>query len=205
MLMELHCHTREHSPCSRVAAGALAAAIRNRGADGLVITDHHYLWPAEELAELRRESRLPDDFLLLSGQEVLTADFGDVLVYGADRSISPGMTSSDLRRSYPEAALVWAHPYRYGHLPTAVELMNTDFNAIEIVNPHHSEEENRRAVADWKRWGYRATSGSDIHRLDFADFHPVWFDCPIKDMNDLVSCMKDGQFSPRIGRYTLQP
>lgn len=201
MLMELHCHTREHSPCSRVTAGALAAAVRSRGADGLVLTDHHYLWPDEELAALRRESGLPEDFPILAGQEVLTADHGDVLVYGGDTSITHGMPVSSLRKSYPHAALVWAHPYRYGHLPTAVQLLNPDFDAVEVVNPHHSHEENSRAVADWKRLCYRATSGSDIHRADFVDFYPVWFDCRVGTIADLVACIKEGRITPRLGAY----
>ncbi|GAB7025088.1 hypothetical protein JCM15764A_03360 [Geotalea toluenoxydans] len=179
----------------------LAAAVRHRGSDGLVITDHHYMWPKEELAELKRESRLPGNFMILSGQEVLTADYGDVLVYGAARSIPHGMSLAALRKDHPNVALVWAHPYRYGHLPTAVELMNTDFDAIEIVNPHHTEEENYRAVSDWQRWKYRASSGSDIHRIDFSEFYPVQFDCQIGRIEELVACIKAGRISPRIGKY----
>jgi predicted metal-dependent phosphoesterase TrpH len=201
MIIELHCHTSEHSPCSRVTARDLAEAVYSRGGDGLVITDHHYLWPTEELAALKKASGLADDFLILSGQEVLTGDFSDVLVYGADRPLAQGIPLASLRRAYPEAALVWAHPYRYGHLPTVVQLLSQYFDAVEIVNPHHSPEENRRAVADWKRWGHRATSGSDIHRADFADFYPVQFDCAIKDLAGLIACMKAGRFSPRPGRY----
>lgn len=201
MIIELHCHTREHSPCSRVTALELATAIRDRGADGLVITDHHYLWPTDELAAIRQESGLPETFLILSGQEVLTADFGDVLVYGADRSISHGITLSALRSTYPHAALVWAHPYRYGNLPTVVELLNSDLDAVETINPHHSESENRHAIADWQRWGYRVTSGSDIHRANFEEFYPVHFDCAVAGMADLVSCIKAGQIAPQLGRY----
>lgn len=201
MILELHCHTREHSPCSRVSATELAAAVRRRGAGGVVITDHHYLWPAEELAQLKSQCDVPEDFLILAGQEVLTADYGDVLVYGAHSSIHHGMPLATLRNKHPDAALIWAHPYRYGHLPTAVDLTNSDFDAIEVVNPHHTEEENRRAVSDWQRWQYRATSGSDIHRIDFTDFFPVRFDCEITAIEGLMACIKAGRFQAQLGRH----
>ncbi len=179
----------------------LVSTVRQRGAEGLVITDHHYRWTDFELERLRVESDLPDEFLIMSGQEVFTADFGDVLVYGADKSIGNGIALSVLRRENPGAALVWAHPYRYGRFPTVVDLMNSNFDAIEMVNPHHTEEENQRAVADWKTWKYRVTSGSDIHRTDFSEFYPVRFDCHIDSMEGLVSCMKEGRFAPQLGSY----
>lgn len=205
MIIELHCHTREHSPCSKTPAMELVNAIRLRGADGMVITDHHYLWPEAELARLRLESGVPEAFLLLTAQEVFTADYGDVLVYGSGTSISHGIELAKLRQRYPEAALVWAHPYRHGHLPTAVDLLNGDFDAIEIVNPHHTVDENQRAVADWQRWGYRITSGSDIHRTDFNEFYPARFDCAIAAIQDVVACIKEGRVVPQLGKYGNSP
>jgi hypothetical protein len=44
MLIEMHCHTSEHSPCSRVRAVDHVRDCLRRGMDGLVLTDHHYLW-----------------------------------------------------------------------------------------------------------------------------------------------------------------
>jgi hypothetical protein len=55
---------------------------------------------------------VPNHYLILSGQEVTTPELGDVLVYGADVSIEKGTSLEDIRRRFPDAAIIWAHPYR---------------------------------------------------------------------------------------------
>ncbi len=87
MIIEMHCHTAEHSACSHVNAAELVQHNFNIDLQGTVITDHHYLWPQEEIDELRRKLKVPDYYLILSGQEVATPELGDVLIYGADVSI----------------------------------------------------------------------------------------------------------------------
>lgn len=74
MLLEMHCHTAEHSPCSHVNAASLVKQIFRKGLEGVCFTDHHYLWPKDELQQLRKRVEVPDYFLILAGQEVSTAD-----------------------------------------------------------------------------------------------------------------------------------
>ena len=59
MLFEMHCHTAEFSPCSEAAALDLVRQVCHRGAQGIVITDHHYLWPEDDLAALRQAAGVP--------------------------------------------------------------------------------------------------------------------------------------------------
>lgn len=72
MIFEMHYHTAEHSGCSTVSAAEIAQQNFNMGLQGTVFTDHHYLWPPDEIKELRRGLKVPDYYLLLSGQEVTT-------------------------------------------------------------------------------------------------------------------------------------
>src|SRR5512142_3544889 len=90
MIFEMHCHTAEHSRCSHVHAAEIVRRNYEIGLQGTVLTDHQYLWPEEEIRELRRWAGIPEDYILLSGQEVTTADTGDCLVYGAGESIAKG-------------------------------------------------------------------------------------------------------------------
>ena len=107
MLLELHSHTAEHSACSHAAAVDLVRRIYEIGLQGIVITDHHFLWPDEELEGLRRSVGLPESFVVLSGQETTTSDVGDVLVYGAHESIPAGTPLASIRAAHPDAA---THP-----------------------------------------------------------------------------------------------
>src|SRR3990172_7362076 len=114
MLLEMHCHTSEHSRCSHISAVEIVQQVFSKHLQGIVLTDHHYLWSEKELKELRRATGVPDHFLILSGQEVTTADFGDALVFGIDEILKSGTLLATIRENFPHAALTWAHPYRNG-------------------------------------------------------------------------------------------
>lgn len=196
MLLEMHAHSREHSDCSHVGAAELARQIFAKGLQGLVLTDHHYLWPEEELAALRRRSRLPGHFLLLSGQEVKTPEFGDVLVYGASSSLPPGTPLAELRSRFPDAALVWAHPYRKGRTPSGSDLRPPLFDAVEIFNANHSVRENGRALGDWHRHRFTAIAGTDTHGESYAGLYPTQFDHPVDSIVDLATEIRSGRCRP---------
>ncbi len=55
MILEMHCHTLEHSACSNVQAADLVQSVFDKGLQGIVITDHHYLWSFEDI----RDSAVP--------------------------------------------------------------------------------------------------------------------------------------------------
>src|SRR5512138_2025616 len=103
MIVETHCHTSEHSRCSHVAAVDLVRRLCEAGIQIIVLTDHHYQWSEEELADLRRRAQLPEICRILAGQEVETYDFGHVLIYGAKATI-PALRVSlpQIREQYPD-------------------------------------------------------------------------------------------------------
>jgi 3',5'-nucleoside bisphosphate phosphatase len=201
MLIELHSHTSEHSLCSKIHAVDLVSLVRAAGIDGVVLTDHHYLWADNDLEILRERAGVKENFLILSGQEVFTSDFGDILVYGADQSFRQGILLSAVRQAAPHAAIIWAHPYR-GYLPTEIELFAADLDGIEIINTHHRLHENEQAINDWRTWGNTATSGTDIHQADIATFYPTKFDVTISSIDDLVAALRNGRCLPELDGFS---
>ena len=196
MIIELHCHTREHSKCSNADAAELLRFAYRAKAQGLVLTDHEYLWSEEEIGELKSRSGMQEQFLVLSGQEVRTRDWGDVLVYGAAESIERGVSLDEVRRRWPEAAIVWAHPYRKGREPADHELLDDRLDGIEIFSSNHSASESSRALKDWHRLRFTAISGTDAHNKTSVGAYPTVFDHPIKDAKELASEIKAGRCRP---------
>lgn len=129
MLIELHCHTNRYSSCSVLDPVRAVVRAREMGLWGLVITEHQVLWSPQELDALRLEAEVGDAFVLLAAQEVET-DLGHVLVVGADRSLPGHWKLGKLRRDWPKAALVWAHPYRHGRRPLAEQLTLSALDAL---------------------------------------------------------------------------
>lgn len=195
MLIEMHAHTSRHSACSRVDPARLVERVRMKGLQGLVITEHEYLWSDPEIEELREKTGVDESFVLLAAQEVST-DIGHVLVYGAGRSITGTHPLRELRKRYPRAALVWAHPLRKGRAPKTSRLLSPDLDAIEIFNNNHTPRGNYHGLMLWHRHKFTAISGSDTHAVETAGTLPTLFDHPVRDMEGLVEELKQGRCRP---------
>ena len=198
MIFEMHCHTGEHSGCSHVDAADLVMSNFNKGLQGTVLTDHHYLWPEEELRKLRSRLKLPDYYILLSGQEVETIELGHVLVYGATESVKHGTSIDEIRKRFPNVALVWAHPYRNESIPSRENLLNLLIDGVEIFNSNHTVAENNRGLQDWHRYKFTALSGTDTHAISYTALYPTIFDHPIWTMADLAVEIRAGRCRPYI-------
>lgn len=196
MILEMHCHTAEHSACSRVSAAQLVQRNFDLGLQGTVLTDHHYLWPPSEISELRLKLRVPDYYLILSGQEVRTPELGDVLVYGADVSIEKGTPLESIRRHFPDAAIVWAHSYRHENVPPRDKLFHPLINGIEIFSSNHTVAESTRGLRDWHSLKFTALAGTDAHGLSYAGLYPTIFDHPILTMAELAGEIRAGRCRP---------
>jgi 3',5'-nucleoside bisphosphate phosphatase len=197
MIVEMHCHTSEHSPCSHVAAVDLVRRVCESGFQVIVLTDHHYQWSEEELAELRRRAGVPEVFVILAGQEVETYDFGHVLIYGAKTTI-PAMRISllQIREQDPDAAIIWAHPYRGKAIPDPGKLVDPVIDGVEIFNSNHTVLEAARALQDWHRYKFTATAGTDTHALSYAGSYPTIFDHPFDSIEGMVEEIEAGRCRP---------
>src|SRR5512135_551044 len=196
MILEMHCHTAEHSECSHVSAADIVQHNFDLDLQGTVLTDHHYLWPREEIEELRRKLKLPDYYLILSGQEVTTPELGDVLVYGADVAIEKGTRLASIRNRFPDAAIVWAHPYRQENIPTRDRLFHPLIDGIEIFSSNHTVVESNRGLRNWHDLKFTAIAGTDTHALSYTGLYPTNFDHPILTVKELALEIRAGRCRP---------
>lgn len=194
--MEMHCHTSEHSSCSNVSALALVRQVFAKGLQGVVFTDHHYLWSDGEIKAVRRAAGVPDHFLIFSGQEVSTPELGDVLVYGATETLMPGTSLAEMREWFPDAAFVWAHPYRNGRKPAPKDLLNPVLDGIEIFNSNQTVRENSRGLQDWHRERFTAIGGTDTHGESYAGLYPTHFDHVVRHIHELAAEIRHGRCRP---------
>jgi 3',5'-nucleoside bisphosphate phosphatase len=199
MIAEMHCHSSEHSACSHVCAVDLIRKAAQLGLQGLVLTDHHYFWPDEELLTTRNRAGIPDDFILLSGQEISTSDFGDVLLFGPKQTVEKQeLKLSELRNRFPEAAIVWAHPYRYKSDPSPERLLSGLIDAVEVINNNHTILRNVHALEDWHDLKFTATAGTDTHSDEYTGSFPTVFDHPFGTLEELAAEIRAGRCRPLL-------
>ena len=198
MILEMHCHTTEHSSCSQARARDIVQRNFELGLQGTVLTDHHYLWPPEALKKLREKVKVPHHYLILSGQEVTTPELGDVLVYGAQVSLQKGSSLKTIRRRYPEAAIIWAHPYRHENIPSRHLLLHPMIDGVEIFNSNHTVAESNHGLQDWHRYKFTALAGTDTHALSIAGLYSTVFDHPVETMSELAREIRAGRCRPSL-------
>ena len=202
MILEIHTHSSAHSACSSVSAIDIVERCVAMDLQGVVLTDHHYLWPQAELDELRAACAVPDHFVILSGQEVTTSDVGDLLVYGADRSLPAGTSLVEIRQWFPQAGLVLAHPYRNGNHPDDAILLHAGLDAIEIFNANQRASENVRALQDWHRLKFTAVAGTDLHAASYCGTYPTDFDHHIQNVTELATEIRTGRCRPLLREFS---
>src|SRR5438034_8322239 len=110
MRFDLHMHTSRHSLDGQMDPFALVRRARAVGLDGVVITEHDWLWTEPELAELRSAAA---GLIVLAGIEV-TAREGHFLTYGVHNpfAVPRGIGVAELCREVHRqgGAVVAAHP-----------------------------------------------------------------------------------------------
>lgn len=159
MLIDLHCHTRVFSACSALTPDALVRAAKMRGLDGVCITEHDALWPADDARRLGEEM----GFVVLRGIEV-TTEVGHVLVFGAEAHRPDMSQLAQLHRIVraQDALMYLAHPSRrYGTLPP--DDLSSMFDSVETQNGSEGMLQNDNAARLAAPLRLPGIGGSDAH------------------------------------------
>lgn len=202
--IDLHVHTSPASPCSSAHVDDLIKEARRIGLNGICLTDHNYVWQANQVEELRRKH----DFLVLRGNEI-TTDQGDMLVFGLEKEIKGIISMEDLGKEVQKANafMIAAHPFR-GFLVfgagqvglTPEKAMERSLfklvDGVEVMNGKVTEKENGFAAKVASGLGLPVTGGSDAHEVEEVGKYATCFPGVIKDEDDLLAALKSGNYSP---------
>ena len=166
--IDLHCHSF-FSGDGVSSPEQLIASARAKGLHGFALTDHNTCDGTNYLLDkgLMREDGQPvDDFLILPGVEVTTAD-GHLLCIGARLPNLKGTPAAEVCKLIHEAGglAIPPHPYdlfRAGIRQATLELCEID--AIEVFNAATTfKRYNHQAFEYAQMRGLPMTAGSDAH------------------------------------------
>jgi predicted metal-dependent phosphoesterase TrpH len=203
LLIDLHTHSYPASDDSFMTVDELIATAKERGLDGVCLTEHDVFWEPEQVAALSRKHA----FLVLPGCEVNT-DGGHVLVFGLHR-YTFGLHKPAFARQLVDreaGAIVAAHPYRRRFLEDQPQdrvamlerACRDEFfrgcHAIEGMNGRGTLLENRFAQDLGRRLDIPATGGSDAHRTEQLGTAATRFQRTITSLGDLIGELRAGRF-----------
>jgi predicted metal-dependent phosphoesterase TrpH len=197
MKFDLHLHTSRHSPDSIMVPQMMLRRAREIGLDGVVITEHDWLWTEDELDELRAKA---DGLVVLAGVEV-SAKQGHFLAYGVTDpfTVPNGIGVAELCREVHRqgGAVVAAHPYRWNQ-PFDDILMTErpDLDGLELMSNNMDGDLRRRAAALHGRLKLAGLGNSDAHRVETLGCCYTEFAATIRDMGDLVEAIRGRKTAP---------
>jgi len=204
-VLDLHVHTTAFSACSNLEPTEMIAQAKAVGLDGVVITEHEKLWPAEDLARLAEESGL----LVLNGVEITTTE-GDVVAYGLREEVGKMVTPAELKTIADDqgALLVAAHPFRgflmfgFGELQLSVDQAAArpifeNVDGLEVCNCKVTEAENEFAAKVAAHLGRLMVGGSDAHAPNEVGRCATAFEDDITDLPGLLAALRSGRFEVR--------
>ncbi len=160
--VDLHMHT-DHSYDCATPVEVLLAEARTRGLGAIAVTDHN------EISGALEAQAKADDVKVIVGEEIKTADQGEVIGLFIERKIPRGGTLAEaIAEIKRQGGLVYMpHPFDrlhsvpdYEHLVAVLD----DVDAIEVFNPRVAITEfNEEAVRFAAKYRIPAGAGSDAH------------------------------------------
>jgi glycosyltransferase involved in cell wall biosynthesis len=163
--VDLHMHTDHSSDCA-TPVEVLIETARDRGFGAIAVTDHNEVSGALAAAKVAESM---DDFKIIVGEEVKTAEQGEVIGLFIKEKIPRGMTMAEtiaeIRR---QGGLVYVpHPFDRMHsVPDYQHLLDMvdEIDLLEVFNPRvaitsFNEEAERFA----RKYNIIPAAGSDNH------------------------------------------
>lgn len=161
--LDLHIHTT-HSFDSVIDAAALREVCRERGLDGVAVTDHDSLRGSLEFA-----AELPD-LIIVPGSEIRSAE-GEIIGLFLSEEVPPGLSAPETMRRIHEqgGVVVVPHPFDIVKLKRMrahrLEELMEDIDAIEALNGKPRWWlANRSAQRFARKHRLPVTAGSDAHK-----------------------------------------
>lgn len=165
MKYDLHIHTK-FSSCSNIEPSLLLKKAKQKGLDGIAVTDHNTI----KGAVLTKELNFDKNFEVIIGEEIKT-DICEVLAYYLKEEVKPGKFYDVIKEIKKQNAIcVIAHPFDLGLLRSPltedIDKVSGFIDGLECLNGRVvSSNANKKALLTAKRIGLGVTGGSDAHFL----------------------------------------
>jgi predicted metal-dependent phosphoesterase TrpH len=164
--VDLHMHT-DHSPDCATPVRVLLETARDRGLGAIAITDHNEVSGALEARRIAEEEM--DGLRVIVGEEVKTAEQGEVIGLFLEERIPRGMTMAEtIAAIRAQGGLVYVpHPFdRFHSVPDYEHLLDIveEIDVLEVFNPRVALTAfNEEAVRFARKYRIVPGAGSDSH------------------------------------------
>jgi len=186
--IDLHVHTK-YSGDSRITPKELVEQLHAHPfIKGVAITDHDTIRGYGEVSKLAKAYA---DILIIPGIEV-SVENGHLIILGIEECPTyPSSIESviDFTKER-DGIVVIPHPYRKFGIGDISEDIEAD--AIEVLNPQASQEENKKAENLARKINLPCVAGSDAHSLQEMWLAYTKVEAK-QEVNDILKAIKNGK------------
>lgn len=186
--IDMHVHTK-YSGDAKITPKELVDRLHAHPfIKGVAVTDHDTIRGYWEVSRL---AKAYEDILIIPGIEV-SVENGHLIVLGIEECPRyPASIESviDFARER-DSILVIPHPYREFGIGDVAE--NIEADAIEVLNPHATQEQNRKAENLAKKTNLPSVAGSDAHSLQELWLAYTKVDAK-QEIGDVLKAIKEGR------------
>lgn len=204
MKLDMHCHTKEGSPDGKVALLDNIAILKEKGFNGMLISDHNSYKACRYYKNLENK---PDDFTVLCGIEYDTLNAGHILVI-MPTDVLPRILEL---RGLPVALLIDIVHRNGGILGPAhpcgekfLSIFNTrigksykekliqKFDFIEAYNACEDDYSNSDSKELASKYNLPEFGGSDSHKEDCVGLGYTILEKNVANETELIQYIKEG-------------
>lgn len=194
MIIDLHFHTLQYSPCSHIDMEEGIRKAKAIGLDGICITDHDN----NEALKYAKELKKKYDLLVIVGVEIFTYE-GDILCFGLEKVPEKKIHAQELIDLVNEkgGVTISAHPFRNNGRGLGNKIKDLKgLSAIEVFNGNTTYENNSKAYELANELNIPCVGGSDAHKLQNIGKYATRFPQNITNEKDLIRAIKQGKVVP---------
>ena len=186
MKFDIHVHTTL-SPCSHLTIDDILSRAKDKGLDGVCITDHDTMAIRHHISEGIQDNGL----CLIFGMEYSSPD-GDFLLFGPYEELRTGIPAPLLLRHVEQSGgiAIAAHPFRHQRSTSEHLVRDKLCRIVEGINGRNSSTENIQ-VQQWKdRYEINQIGGSDAHSPDELGLVATTFHARIANRAEFIQALK---------------
>ena len=188
MKADLHIHSEYSNDGVSTVQQIIDTAVE-RGLGCIAITDHNSF----EAYEVAKDN---GKVIVIPGVEVSSKE-GHILAYGVDRNIPRDMSVKETIDAIHDAGGIAfaAHPYRWWSGLGEKNVIDHEFDGVEVKNARCVRGSNKKAERLAERVNRPISAGSDAHTPEFIGDGYVEFIGEVTTWQDAVGMLKMGKVS----------
>lgn len=194
MLIDTHMHERTCSTDSFLSLKEIVDIARQKGLDGVCITDHDSMGLKEFAEAYSRQVNFP----IFVGVEYYSIQ-GDIVAFGIDH-VPEGRIEAqefvDMVKSQGGVCFS-AHPFRNNNRGLEENLKTVKgLDGIEALNGSASYEANKKAFEYAQMLGIQAVGSSDCHVPGKVGVYATYLPETVATLDEFIQAFKKGQCRP---------